>query len=82
MPPAPEEAFPALPGYPSASGIPPPAALSGSRIRLKGKGIVHMNKPSVHGDQFVTIEIDVPKYLEPEAQQKLREYERACHRAV
>lgn len=55
---------------------------SGSKIRLKGKGIVHMNNPSVHGDQFVTIEIDVPKYLEPEAQQKLREYERACHRAV
>ena len=34
---------------------------SGSRIRLKGKGIVSMKDPSVYGDQYVTVQIRVPK---------------------
>lgn len=48
---------------------------SGSKIRLKGKGVVSMKDPSVHGDQYVSVQIQVPKYLNPEAKQKLREYE-------
>lgn len=48
---------------------------SGSKIRLRGKGIVSMKDPSVHGDQYVTVEIDVPQNLSPEAKQKLREFE-------
>lgn len=51
---------------------------SGSRIRLKGKGVASMNQPSVHGDQYVTVQIQVPTSLSPEAEQKLREYEAAC----
>lgn len=51
---------------------------SGSKIRLKGKGIVSMKDASVHGDQYVTVEIQVPKYLNPQAKEKLREYQRAC----
>ena len=51
---------------------------SGSKIRLKGKGIVSMRDASVHGDQYVTVEIQVPKYLKPEAKEKLKEYQRAC----
>lgn len=51
---------------------------SGSKIRLKGKGIVSMKNASVHGDQYVTVEIQVPKYLNPEAKEKLKEYQRAC----
>lgn len=51
---------------------------SGSKIRLKGKGIVSMKDPSVHGDQYVTVEIDVPRQLSPEARQKLREFEAVC----
>lgn len=55
---------------------------SGTKIRLRGKGIVSMKDPSVHGDQYVTVQISVPKNLSPEARQKLREYEAACtHRA-
>ena len=30
---------------------------SGSKIRLRGKGIVSMKNPSVRGDQYVTIQI-------------------------
>ena len=51
---------------------------SGSRIRLRGKGIVSMKDPSVHGDQYVTVEIDVPRHLGEEAKQKLKEFEMAC----
>lgn len=51
---------------------------SGSKIRLRGKGIVSMKNTSVHGDQYVTVEIQVPKYLNQEAKEKLKEYQRAC----
>ena len=51
---------------------------SGSKIRLRGKGIVSMKNASVHGDQYVTVEIQVPKYLNQEAKEKLKEYQRAC----
>ena len=47
---------------------------SGSKIRLKGKGIVHMNQPSVRGDEYATVEIQVPRHLSPAAKQKLREF--------
>ena len=30
---------------------------SGTKIRLRGKGIVSMNNPNVHGDQYVTVQI-------------------------
>ena len=36
---------------------------SGSKIRLRGKGIVSMKASSVHGDQYVTIQIEVPRNL-------------------
>lgn len=48
---------------------------SGTKIRLRGKGIVSMNNPSVHGDQYAVVEIQVPRYLSPEAKQKLKEFE-------
>lgn len=51
---------------------------SGSKIRLRNKGIVSMNNAKVHGDQYVTVEIDVPKHLSENAKEKLREYMRAC----
>lgn len=51
---------------------------SGTKIKLKGKGIVSMKNPSIHGNQYVTVQIDVPNHLTPEAEQKLREFEHAC----
>ena len=51
---------------------------SGTKIRLKGKGIVSMKDPSVHGDQYVTVQIQVPRSLSPEAERKLREFQAAC----
>lgn len=46
----------------------------GSKIRLKGKGISSMKNPSVKGDQYVTVEISVPRRLTPRAKEVLEEY--------
>lgn len=53
---------------------------SGTKIRLKGKGIVSMKDPSLHGDQYVTVQIQIPTGLSPQAEEKLREYDRLCER--
>ena len=39
----------------------------GTKIRLRGKGIVSMKNPSVKGDQYAQIEIQVPRYVSREA---------------
>ena len=51
---------------------------SGTKIRLRGKGIVSMKDSSVHGDQYTKIEISVPRNLSPEAKKKLKEFEQLC----
>lgn len=55
-----------------------PGAQSGTKIRLKGKGIVSMKDAGRYGDQYVTVQIDVPKNLSNEAKRKLKEFEAAC----
>ena len=47
----------------------------GTKIRLKGKGIVSMKNPGVYGDHYVTVQVQVPQDLSPEAKQKLKEFE-------
>lgn len=54
----------------------PEGTQSGSKIRLRGKGVPSMKQPSSYGDQYVIVQIQVPKGLRPEAKQKLKEYER------
>ena len=49
---------------------------AGSKIRLKGKGIASMRNPKEKGDQYVTIQVEVPRHLNEEARQKLEEYRR------
>lgn len=51
---------------------------SGSKIRLKGKGITSMKNPAHRGDEYIVIQIEVPKHLTPEERQKLMEYDRVC----
>lgn len=46
----------------------------GSKIRLKGKGISSMKNPSAKGDQYVTVEIQVPRQLSPKAKEALEAY--------
>ena len=59
----------------------PKGTQSGSKIRLRNKGVVSMKDASVKGDEYVTIQIQVPTYLSREEEQKLREYERLTNRA-
>ena len=49
---------------------------SGSKIRLKGKGVVSMKDKNAHGDQYVVIQIQVPRNLTPAAKEKLQEYKK------
>ena len=51
---------------------------SGTKIRLKGKGIVSMKNASQKGDQYAIVEIEVPKGLSPEAKRKLQEFDSLC----
>ena len=53
--------------------------IPGGKIRLKQKGIVSMKEPSQKGDEYVIIQIEVPKNLseqERAAIERLREVQR------
>lgn len=56
----------------------PEGAQSGSKIRLRGKGMPLMKQPSKKGDEYVTIQIQVPRDLNTEAKRKLREFASAA----
>lgn len=51
----------------------PAGTQSGSRIRIKNKGIVAMNDPRVHGDEYVIIQIQVPKNVSGEEKRIIEE---------
>ena len=38
-----------------------------------------MNNPSVHGDEYATVQIEVPTNLTPDARRKLKEFEQECN---
>ena len=59
----------------------PAGTQCGGKIRLRGKGVPSMQNPSVKGDQYVTIQIQVPKAVSREAAQKLKEYGMAMDRS-
>ena len=54
-----------------------PGIQSGSKIRLKGKGVANMRDPKTFGDLYVTVQIEVPTNLSAEALAKLKEFEKA-----
>ena len=58
----------------------PEGTQSGRKIRLRGKGIVSMKDSTVHGDQYVTVQIQVPQNLSPEAKEKLREFQQVLRK--
>lgn len=45
---------------------------SGETLKLKGLGLPRLHHPSVRGDQYVRVEIDVPKKLSAEEKQLLQ----------
>lgn len=55
-----------------------PGIQSGTKLRLRDKGIVSMKDPSKFGCHYAVVEIDVPRNLSDEAKQKLVEFDRAA----
>ncbi len=53
----------------------PEGTQSGSKIRLKEKGIQAMGKAGVYGDLYVTVQVQVPRNLSEESKRKLREFD-------
>lgn len=54
----------------------PAGTQSGTKIRLKHKGIVSMKDPAKRGDEYVVIQIKVPKQLSPEQRQAMEQLAR------
>ena len=52
----------------------PAGIQSGSKIRLKEKGIHTEGRSPKKGDEFVEIRIAVPRNISPAAKKKLEEY--------
>lgn len=55
-----------------------PGTQSGTKLRLRDKGIVSMKDPAKFGCHYAVVEIDVPKNLSKDAKQKLAEFDRAA----
>jgi len=55
----------------------PPGTQSGTLLRLRGRGMPSL-RGSEHGDQYVRVEIEVPKKLSAEQRQKLEDFGKAC----
>lgn len=51
----------------------PAGSQSGSKVRLKNKGIVSMNNKNTYGDEYVTIQISVPKNISEREKALLKE---------
>lgn len=60
----------------------PAGTQSGSKIRLKQKGIVSMKDSSVRGDAYVTIQIAVPRSVSPHEREILKELQEARYKAA
>ena len=52
----------------------PEGTQPGAVFRLKGKGIPYLNGKGVRGDQFITVNIEVPKKLNNEQKELLRKF--------
>lgn len=49
----------------------PAGSQTGSKLRLKNKGIVSMKNKNVYGDEYVTLEVTVPKHVSAEERELL-----------
>ncbi|MGN0316662.1 MAG: molecular chaperone DnaJ [Lachnospira sp.] len=54
-----------------------PGTASGTKVRLKGKGMPTLRNPQVRGDQYITLIVDIPTKLTNEQKEALLEYDKA-----
>ena len=52
-----------------------PGTKTDTKVRLKGKGIPSVRNPKVRGDQYVTLVIQTPEKLSPEAKEALKRFD-------
>ncbi len=52
-----------------------PGTKTGTRVRLKGKGVPSLQNSSIRGDQYVTLVIQTPEKLSREAKETLRKFD-------
>ena len=52
----------------------PPGTQSGQKFRLRRRGAPSLRDPSVHGDQFVEVQVVLPRVISEETKDLLRKY--------
>jgi molecular chaperone DnaJ len=52
----------------------PPGTQSGQKFRLRQRGAPSLRKPGAHGDQFVEVQVTLPKLISEETKELLRQY--------
>ena len=52
-----------------------PGTKTDTKVRLKGKGVPSLRNPQVRGDHYVTLVIQTPEKLSPEAKEVLRHFD-------
>ena len=52
-----------------------PGTKTGTKVRLKGKGVPSLRNPQVRGDHYVTLVIQTPEHLSSEAKEALRRFD-------
>ena len=52
-----------------------PGTKTGTKVRLKGKGVPSLRNPQVRGDHYVTLVIQTPEKLSAEAKEALRKFD-------
>jgi len=52
----------------------PPSTQSGQKFRLKQRGAPSLRNPGARGDQFIEVQITLPKVISEETKELLREY--------
>jgi molecular chaperone DnaJ len=52
----------------------PPGTQSGQKFRLKQRGAPSLRKPGARGDQFVEVQVTLPKMISEETKELLRQY--------
>ncbi len=55
----------------------PPGTQSGQKFRLRERGFPSLRNPSLRGDQFIEVQITLPKVISEESKEILRQFERA-----
>ena len=54
-----------------------PGTASGTRVRLKGKGMPTLRNKAVRGDHYITLIVEIPSKLNKEQQEALLAYDKA-----